>query len=388
MIRAKTTKKPSSKIRVVIVDDSRMMRALLRQAMEFFPDIDVVGSVEDPFQAREVIRKTNPDVVTLDVEMPRMNGLEFLEKIIKFRPLPVIMVSSLTSAGADITFQALDIGAVDFVTKPTNRVEWDLFSEIICRKISIAARANVTRPNKRLQPRVDSRAGFPPTANDTSLGSRERAAELHKTVKTHDASASEQQFKLIAIGASTGGVTAIGEVLHHLPPTAPPVVIAQHMPPGFTKRFAARLAQAAQKDIAEAQDGEPLTCGMVRIAPGDQHLLVANDRGRLTCLLEQTQPISGHRPSVDVLFHSVAVAVGRRAVGAILTGMGSDGALGLREMRQAGATTYAQSENTCVVYGMPRAAVKLGAVDDVLDIGDLAKTLIDLPAPRQIRSDS
>lgn len=368
-------------IRVVIVDDSRMMRMLLSQAMKLSHDIEVVGSVEDPFQAREVILETNPDVVTLDVEMPKMNGLEFLKKIIEFRPLPVIMVSSLTSEGADITFQALDIGAVDFVAKPTNHAEWETFSKVICRKISIAAKANVVRRDKHSPMRTTSSTDLTRVTNTRALDRKRQPLEFPNKTKTHKLSPRNSHIKLIAIGASTGGVTAIGELLQYISPSTPPVVIAQHMPPGFTKRFAARLAQASHQDIAEAQSGEPLTCGMVRIAPGDQHLRVIDDGGRLSCLLENSQPISGHRPSVDVLFHSVAVALGRRAVGVILTGMGSDGALGLSKMKQAGAKTYAQSERTCVVYGMPKAAVKLGAVHDVLDISDLAKLMFGLPAP-------
>jgi two-component system chemotaxis response regulator CheB len=331
------------RVRVVVVDDSRLMRSLLRRALEAEGDLETVGLAADVAEGRRLIRETDPDVVTLDVEMPGMNGLAFLEKIMTLRPTPVVMVSSLTAEGAETTLEALRIGAVDAVQKPNGPDPLGPFGEALRAKVRLAAGARVRRAAPR-----------PPPAR---LAAAPRAAGRRRA--------------LVAVGASTGGVAAISELLEALPPALPPLVVAQHMPTGYTARFARRLRERLGRDVAEARDGEALTPGMIRIAPGDRHLEVVAEAGRLSTRLSEAAPVSGHRPSVDVLFASVARAVGPAAVGVILTGMGRDGAAWLRAMRAAGAACLGQSERTCVVYGMPRAARELGAVDEELDLDRL-----------------
>ncbi|MGI9419064.1 MAG: protein-glutamate methylesterase/protein-glutamine glutaminase [Geminicoccaceae bacterium] len=335
-------------IRVVVVDDSALMRQMLRSVLGSDPDIEVVGAAPDPLSARQMIKDFDPDVVTLDVEMPKMDGLAFLEKIMTLRPMPVIMVSSLTKRGAETTLRALEGGAVDFVTKPNGGAKEglaNLQAELI-PKVKAAAAATVASPT-RVRP---------------------KSPQITTTWRRDDA-------RLIAIGASTGGVGALPTVLAALPPNCPGVLIVQHMPPAFTKSFAARLDRNCPLTVVEARNGEPVVAGHAYVAPGGQHLEVARGREGLRCHVHDGPLVSRHRPSVDLLFQSVARQVGAKAVGVILTGMGRDGAEGLLAMRNAGAMTLGQHQKGCVVYGMPRAAMEIGAVAAELSLEDIGKEI-------------
>lgn len=322
-----------SRVTVLIVDDSPTMRSLIAAVLRRDPEIEVVGQAGDPLEAREAIKRLNPDVVTLDVEMPNMNGIEFLEKIMRLRPTPVIMISTLTQAGAEITIEALALGAVDCVGKPgPGMTAADAFGGLT-DKVKAAARSRL-RPLGDAAPAQGHAGDYRPNGT------------------------------VVAIGSSTGGVEALLSVIPTLPANGPPTVITQHMPGTFTGSFAKRLDSASAAHVTEAEDGAVLEPGRVFLAPGgDRHLLVERSGGVMRCRLKQGEPVSGHCPSVDVLFSSVAIAAGKKAVGAILTGMGKDGAKGLLAMRQAGARTLGQDEASCVVYGMPRAAFELGAVE-------------------------
>ena len=359
----------STTVRVVVVDDSLVMRELLQSALIETGDIAVVGTAANPLTAREVIRATDPDVVTLDVEMPSMGGLEFLRRIMTLRPMPVVMVAGSTTSGAETTLAALEIGAVDFVAKPSGRAGWDDFAATVRYKVREAAnvRFNRSAPPATVLARAPA---APAPAIPAAAAGRRPIARPGTAVAPYD---------LIAIGASTGGVTAINRLLAGMAGPArlggPPVVIAQHMPPGFTARFAERLARTTGLDVAEATDREVLRRGMIRIAPGDRHLRVARKGDRLTCRLGDDAPVASHRPSIDVLFASVATALGKQAVGMILTGMGSDGAKGLMMMRAAGAHTLGEAESSCTIYGMPKAAMRLGAVAEERGIDGLAERL-------------
>ncbi|MGV8951713.1 MAG: protein-glutamate methylesterase/protein-glutamine glutaminase [Cypionkella sp.] len=335
-------------IKVLVVDDSALIREVLTRMLTREGDIVVVGTAVDPIDAREKIKMLNPDVVTLDIEMPNMNGLQFLEKLMRLRPTPVIMVSTLTKKGASETLLALELGAVDFVAKPSADLTGGLeaFGSGLRDKIRAAARSD-----------VKGRAG--------------RADAPKVAVRTAAAPAGA----LIALGASTGGVEAIRAVLIDMPTDCPPIVIAQHMPPGFTGRFAARLDELCQIHVVEAEDRMPLLPGHAYVARGDYHLRVERASGQLKCRLAQDELASGHRPSVDVLFESVAKVVGPMAVGAILTGMGRDGARGLKLMREAGAYTVGQNQATALVYGMPRVAFEEGAVVEQAPLEAIASRL-------------
>jgi len=339
------------RIRVLVVDDSALVRKLLTEIVGRQPDMVVVGAAPDPIAARELIRRLDPDVLTLDVEMPRMDGLEFLERLMRLRPMPVVMVSTMTQQGAETTLRALELGAVDFVAKPRLEIAKGIEAAAaeLVEKIRAAASARV----RRLQP-----AHAVP-----------RAAPLRLRAGTE---------KLIAIGASTGGTEAIKVVLVPLPPDCPGVVVTQHMPPGFTRSFAHRLNGLCAIRVKEAEDGERILPGHAYIAPGDRHLLVRRSGANYHCALSDEAPVNRHRPSVDVLFRSVAQAAGANAVGIILTGMGRDGAQAMLEMKRAGAFNLAQDEASCVVYGMPREAVAAGAVDEVLPLPAIAPRLLEL----------
>lgn len=334
-------------VTVLIVDDSPTMRGLISAALRRDPEIEVVGTAADPLEAREAIKRLNPDVITLDVEMPNMNGLEFLEKIMRLRPMPVVMVSTLTQAGAEVTLAALEMGALDAVGKPSAGVTAiEAFADLN-EKVKVAARSRVRArtPTEPTRPRVDYRAG-----------------------KDH----------VLAIGASTGGVEALVSILSAFPADCPATVITQHMPATFTRSFAARLDRVSAASVQEATDGAPLMPGCVYLAPGGAaHLEVAGATPR--CRLVSSDPVSGHRPSVDVLFRSVA-RLGRPMTGVILTGMGEDGALGLLEMRRAGARTLGQDEASCVVYGMPRVAFEAGAVERQAPLSRMPSAILDLCA--------
>lgn len=341
------------KIRVVVVDDSALVRKVMQELLNAQPDIEVVGVAPDPIAAREVIRNTNPDVITLDVEMPRMDGLEFLDRLMRLRPMPVVMVSSLTEKGSEVTLRALELGAVDFVSKPKMGLADGLksYSDEISDKVRAASAARI----RRAGPQVDV--------------SLKEGVAIAKTPALHRVSATE---KLLIIGASTGGTEAIKAVLIKLPPDCPGILIAQHMPEGFTKSFAARLNNLCRITVCEAAGGERILPGHAFIAPGHSHLLVKRSGANYVTELSQAEPVNRHRPSVDVLFRSAAQVAGQNAIGVILTGMGKDGAQGLLEMKNAGAHTVAQNEATCVVYGMPREAVTIGAAQEVMALDDIA----------------
>jgi two-component system, chemotaxis family, protein-glutamate methylesterase/glutaminase len=334
------------KIRVLIVDDSALMREMLGSLLAQHADIELVGSAFDPFDAREKIKALAPDVITLDVEMPRMDGLSFLEKIMSLRPMPVVMVSTLTGKATDTAIAALQLGALDCLAKPHLHSEQDVqqFSENLVEKIRTASRA-----------RVHTRHATPRQQPQPGRGN----PSVHAP-------------KLIAIGASTGGVEALSELLVQLPKNMPPVVITQHMPPFFTASFARRLDAMCALAVVEAQDAMPLVPGQAVIAAGGVHLRVVRSGAQLLCRLDDGPAVSSHKPSVDVLFHSVADQVGASALGVILTGMGRDGAQGLLAMREAGAHTIGQDEASSVVYGMPRVAHDLGAVVEVHALADIA----------------
>jgi two-component system chemotaxis response regulator CheB len=349
--------------RVLIVDDSALVRQLLTDILSRDPGIEVLGAAPDPFIAREKIKALKPDVITLDVEMPRMDGLTFLENLMRLHPLPVIMVSSLTEAGAGVTLQALELGAVDFVTKPKVDVASGLheYAEQLIAKVKGAARA-------RLRPRNGSSGavnGVDPKMSADAVLAKKATRPAYRTTD-----------RLIAIGASTGGTEAIKEVLARMPADAPAVVITQHIPEAFSGPFAERMNRCSPMSVSEARDGQPIMAGCAYIAPGGRHLLVQRDGAHFRCKLSDGPPVNRHRPSVDVLFRSVAQSAGSNAVGAILTGMGDDGAAGLKEMQDAGSPTMAQDEATSVVWGMPGAAVKLGAAAQVLPLEKIAQELL------------
>ncbi len=352
-------------IKVLVVDDSAVMRAFLGRVVASQSDMELVAVAADPVLAIERIRQKAPDVITLDVEMPRMNGLDFLARLMSVRPLPVIMISSLTRDGAETTMRALELGAVDFFAKPANLAELEGSVQEIADKIRAAANARVVR--HRLQAPAPAAASRP-VRGLASIRSRTRA------------SGTAAIDLVIGIGASTGGVEALREILVHLPAHMPPILIAQHMPPGFTETFARRLDSICQLGVSEAQDGEPACQGMAYIAPGGRHLTLARRMGGYQLKLTDEPPVNRHRPSVDPLFRSIARVAGPRSVGVMLTGMGGDGAEAMLEMKNAGAHTIAQDEATSVVFGMPRQAIALGGVREVLGLGEMAARLAALTA--------
>jgi two-component system chemotaxis response regulator CheB len=348
-------------IKVLIVDDSALMRAMLTEIIGAAPDLKVVGTAPDALTAREMIKALNPDVLTLDVEMPRMDGLDFLDRLMRLRPMPVVMVSALTERGSDTTLKALEIGAVDFVAKPRaeNAMLLQSYADDIRDKIRAAYSAQLKKPA----------AGWP-------TGGEFRAEPA--TIEPAGGSLSPRLLseKLIAIGASTGGTEAIKDVLVGLPAGVPGIVMTQHMPESFTGSFARRLDSLCQVTVIEAQGGERIEPGHAYLAPGHSHLLVKRVGGHYVTELSKADPVNRHRPSVDVLFRSVAEQVGSNAIGIILTGMGKDGALGMLEMRKAGAWNIGQDEASCVVYGMPREAANNGAVEEVAALPDISSRVM------------
>lgn len=340
----------SERKKVVIVDDSALMRQILTAILEQAPDLEVVGTAANPNLARELIKKVNPDVVTLDIEMPGMDGLSFLEKIMRLRPMPVVMISSLTQAGAAATVTALEIGAVDFVAKPTQDLKDGLLAkaEEIITKVRAAAGISSIKLERLTAPKRWTSIDFDTTE------------------------------QIIAIGASTGGVAAIGEIVSSMPANAPAIMIVQHMPDRFTGSFAARLDKQVAMTVKEASHKERILPGHVYIAPGDQHMRLGRSGANYVCELDESGPVSGHRPSVDVLFSSVAEAAAKRAIGVILTGMGKDGAEGLLRLHEAGAATIGQDEASAVVYGMCKVAFDIGAVQAQLPLERIAPAIISL----------
>jgi two-component system chemotaxis response regulator CheB len=339
---------PLARIRVLIVDDSALMRQVLMELLSHDSEIEVVGTAADPYIARQKMKTLNPDVLTLDVEMPKMDGLTFLGKLMAGRPMPVVMVSSLTEAGCQTTLRALELGAVDFFTKPKVdlRTGMEEQAQDLIFKVKAAAQAKIR--------------GRTTTTNPADVSHLTASLAMLKTTDT-----------IIAIGASTGGTEALRELLEVLPPNTPPIIITQHMPEKFTKTFADRLDTLCQINVKEAEDGDSVLTGQALIAPGSYHMTLTRSGARYNVRLNQDPPVNRHRPSVDVMFHSVAQYAGGNSVGVILTGMGGDGAQGMLEMKQAGAYNIAQDEVSCVVFGMPKEAIKLGGTDTVLPLSQI-----------------
>ncbi|MES2352306.1 MAG: chemotaxis response regulator protein-glutamate methylesterase [Pseudomonadota bacterium] len=334
------------KIKVLIVDDSALIRSVMSEIINSQPDMEVVAAAPDPLVARELIKQHNPDVLTLDVEMPKMDGLDFLEKLMRLRPMPVVMVSSLTERGSEITMRALELGAVDFVTKPKISIQAGMreYTDLITEKIRAASKARV-------------RARVLPQAGADGQGGQTQLPQLRNPLTSSE--------KLIIIGASTGGTEAIREFLMQMPSDCPGILITQHMPEGFTTSFAKRLNSLCKISVQEAQGNERVLPGHAYIAPGHSHLYLTRSGANYMTRIDQAEPVNRHRPSVDVLFRSAAQCAGKNAVGVILTGMGKDGAAGMLEMKGAGAYNFAQDEASCVVFGMPREAIAIGAAHEV-----------------------
>jgi two-component system, chemotaxis family, protein-glutamate methylesterase/glutaminase len=349
-----------AKTTVLVVDDSALVRSLLTEIINRQPDMRCVGAASDPLVAREMIRELNPDVITLDVEMPRMDGLEFLSRLMRLRPMPVVMVSTLTEQGAEITLRALELGAVDFVAKPRIGVSSGLkeLSGDIVDKIRVAACAQVRRHTAPPAPvKPDFQSSRPHEAPQAPL----------PRLSTE---------KIICIGASTGGTEAIREVLVPMPADAPAIVITQHMPAGFTTSFAARLNGLCRIRVEEARDRQRILPGHAYIAPGGHHLRIDRSGSNYVAVVEDTEPVNRHRPSVEVLFRSAARVLGPNALGVMLTGMGADGAQAMREMKDAGSYNYVQDEASCVVFGMPRMAIQSGAAHEILPLTQIAPALL------------
>ncbi|MDE2397816.1 MAG: chemotaxis response regulator protein-glutamate methylesterase [Burkholderiales bacterium] len=352
-----------SQIRVVVVDDSALVRGLLSEIINRQSDMTCVGAAADPLIAREMIRTLNPDVITLDIEMPRMDGIDFLSRLMRLRPMPVVMVSTLTERGADVTLKALELGAVDFVAKPKIGIAdgLTLLADDITDKIRIAARAQIRRSPT-------------PVAAPAATGGASPAPAARAPVASLGRLSTE---KIIFIGASTGGTEATKEVLVNLPPDSPAVVITQHMPPGFTRSYAARLDGLCRIRVKEAVDGERILPGHAYIAPGGLHLSVERSGANYIARVRDGEPVNRHKPSVEVLFESAARVVGPNALGIMLTGMGADGARAMKAMRDAGSYNVCQDEASCVVFGMPREAIAHGAADEVLPLSRIAPHLIE-----------
>ena len=346
------------KTRVLVVDDSALMRGVLSEMINRSGDLEVVGAAPDAQTARELIKSLNPDVLTLDVHMPKMDGLEFLERLMRLRPMPVVMVSSYTQDASDTTLKALELGAVDFIGKPRadGGRSMEQYADELAEKIRAA---NGVRLQARVVPSMSR-----PLASSTG------------TMATQKMGVLGSNGKIIFVGASTGGTEAIKEFLLGIPADCPPILIVQHMPESFTTSFARRLDSLCQPKVIESQGNERLEQGTVYIAPGHSHLLIRKAANGYQTELSTAEPVNRHRPAVDVLFDSAAQLIGRQAIGVILTGMGKDGAQGLLRMRQAGARTFGQDEASCVVYGMPREAFLVGAVEEQHPLGDIARKVL------------
>lgn len=343
------------KIKVLVIDDSALIRSLLTEIINSQRDMIVVGAAPDPIIARDMIKQLNPDVLTLDVEMPKMDGLDFLEKLMRLRPMPVVMVSTLTERGSEITMRALELGAIDFVTKPKMSITDGMreYTDIIADKIRAAAQARIISLPRHSVAKAESSAPAP----------------LRNPIISSE--------KLLIIGASTGGTEAIKSFLLQMPSDCPGILITQHMPAGFTKSFANRLDSLCQISVKEAEGGERILPGHAYIAPGDKHLLLARSGANYVTQLSDAPPVNRHKPSVDVLFESAAAFAGKNVIGVILTGMGKDGAVGMAQMKNAGAYNFAQNEESCVVYGMPKEAVAHGGVDEIAHLNELPKLVLN-----------
>lgn len=348
------------KIKVLVIDDSALIRSVMKEIINREADMQCVGAAPDPIVAREMIKSLNPDVLTLDVEMPKMDGLDFLERLMRLRPMPVVMVSTLTERGSNITFRALELGAVDFVSKPKLDIARGMeeYAGEITDKIRAAAQARVRKAAGAHPPLITDK--FTADAILPSVAGRYSSTE-----------------KLIIIGASTGGTEAIKEVLARFPADVPGILVTQHMPENFTKSFAERLNSLCKISVKEAEHNERILPGHAYIAPGHSHLLLKRSGANYMTELNQGPPVNRHRPSVDVLFRSAANVAGGNAIGIILTGMGKDGAMGMLEMRQAGAHTIAQDEASCVVFGMPKEAIALGGACEILPLQNIARRTLE-----------
>lgn len=355
----------STRTKVLVVDDSALVRKIMTDVLSSDPDLEVVGTAVDAHAARDKIKRLHPDVITLDIEMPKMDGITFLRNLMRLNPLPVVMVSTLTEKGAEVTLDALSAGAVDFVSKPKIDVSNSLeaYGEEIIAKVKSAAGVRVRRYEGNRQ----IARGAPRSMNGSSAAMINGGSSKSRHFRTTD--------KIIAIGASTGGTEAIREVLEQLPLSSPGVVVTQHIPEYFSKAFADRVNNSCAITVTEARDGDIVLPGHAYIAPGNMHLLVRKDGARWRCKLSDADPVNRHRPSVDVLFNSVAECAGQNALGVILTGMGKDGARGLKMMREAGAHTIAQDEASSVVWGMPGSAVELDAAAEVMPLKDIGEKL-------------
>ncbi len=353
------------KIKVLIIDDSALIRSILKEIINSQDDMEAIGAAPDPIVAREMIKALNPDVLTLDVEMPKMDGLDFLEKLMRLRPMPVVMVSSLTEKSSSVTFRALELGAVDFVTKPKMDITQGMqdYSQEITDKIRAAANAKIRKTGINVAPNHSADVVLPAVANRISTTE-----------------------KIIIVGASTGGTEAIKEFLIRLPSDCPGVLVTQHMPEAFTKSFAQRLDGLCKIAVKEAEHNERILPGHAYIAPGHSHLLLKRSGANYMTELSQASPVNRHRPSVDVLFRSAANYAGANAIGVILTGMGKDGALGMKEMKDAGSYNFAQNEESCVVYGMPKEAVACGGVDEVVPLLDMTRKVLAHLATMGVRA--
>jgi len=349
-----------NKIRVVVVDDSALVRSLLAEIINRQPDMACVGAASDPLVAREMIRELDPDVITLDVEMPKMDGIEFLGRLMRLRPMPVVMISTLTERGADVTMRALELGAVDFVAKPKLGLADGLaqLATQIVEKIRIASAARVRRKDP---------------VGSTPIPAQVSPAKASPSLKTTISIASK---KVVFIGASTGGTEAIREILTRMPAESPPILITQHMPSGFTRSFASRLDSLCEITVKEAVNGEAIQQGHAYIAPGGKQFYLSRVGGRLEAVVDDSELVNRHKPSVEVLFRSAKAQLGDNAIGVMLTGMGNDGAKALKEMKDAGSYNIVQDEATSVVFGMPREAISLGAASEVLPITQIAAALI------------
>lgn len=372
----------SRKIRVIVVDDSALVRSLLSEIINRQSDMECIGSANDPLIAREMIRELDPDVITLDIEMPRMDGIDFLGRLMRLRPMPVVMISTLTERGAEVTMKALELGAVDFVAKPrvglANGLN-DLASQIV-EKIRVAAVAKVRRASK--EPATGNvgnigsvTGGAVPSSSVPPIGSTGNTGVSGNTASMNLLGRVSTE-KIILIGASTGGTEAIKEILVRLPADCPAIVITQHMPPGFTTSFAARLNSLCQITVKEAVHGERILPGHAYIAPGGMQFHINRSGANYVAVVDDGPPVNRHKPSVEVLFKSGAAMVGRNAFGIMLTGMGADGAAAMREMKDAGSYNYVQDEASCIVFGMPREAIAKGAADEVLPLLQIAPALV------------
>ncbi len=342
-------------IKVLVVDDSALVRSLLAEIIRATPGLELVGLAPDAFVARDMVKQFSPDVITLDIEMPRMDGLSFLEKLMNARPTPVVMISTLTEEGADATLRALELGAVDFIPKPKLGIASGIreYTDLIVEKIQEAAVAKVKAPVKK---------------NVTALKTEQKIATGGRLQSTE---------KIIAIGASTGGTEAIKELLMQLPAAVPGIVMTQHMPPGFTRTFAERLDKLTRLHVVEAKGGERILPGHAYLAPGGHHLIVVRSGADYVVKLSDAEPVHRHRPAVDVMMESVALAGGKNVLGVLLTGMGKDGAKGMLNIREHGGYTLAQDEASCVVYGMPKEAVSVGGVDQTVELDTMGAVLLE-----------